>query len=109
MNAFYDGGAVKFFAETDETTRAAVRDNLIKMGASASEASLIIDMAIHAKNKAMDAISEICSSVPNENKINTFSMAVEVMRVECERMHDVLVKKMHEDGARDVSNSSVFV
>lgn len=99
MNDIFEGNASTFFVSYDTETRKTVRAQLIAMGATDASASLIMDVAIHAKNKAIDVLAETASTIDGEGVLSTFLMALELTRIDCDRLHNFSVAQAQKGGA----------
>lgn len=99
MNAIFEDNASTFFASYDTETRKTVRAHLIAMGATDASASLIMDVAIHAKNKAIDILAETASTIDGNDMLSTFLTALELTRIDCGRLHNFGVAQAQKNGA----------
>lgn len=77
-----------------EALRQSCVANYRNIGAPADEASLIVDIALHAVDSAIRAVEECCDRIPGNNSLSAMALAFGVLGGLCESAEEAIKQVM---------------
>jgi hypothetical protein len=81
-----------------EEWRAGLRKAYVDLGAEPADAAMIVDMSVHAVDKAFDALNAVMDSCTDYIRSNAQPLAFQLLAVRAEGTASILIEAAQERG-----------